>query len=61
MTPIIWHSGKGKTIDTVKKKKKSVVSGGGREEQEELRNFRAVKLHHMMDTVTGDTSHYTFV
>ena len=44
-----------------KKKKMSVVSGGGREEQEELRNFRAVKLHHMMDTITGDTSHYTFV
>ena len=50
MTPAIWLSGKGKTVDTVKKKKK--ISGWVRGKERWIGGaqgiFRAVKLHCMM-------------
>lgn len=55
----LWHPGKGKTREAVKR---SVISGGGGNEQADHRIFRAVKLFLMtLYTTVVDTAHYIFV
>lgn len=67
MTPTTWHSGKGKTMETVKR---SAVAMGLRWREGEVgtgnkggvgrtqKIFREVKLS-CMTLVIGDTCHYT--
>lgn len=52
MISTLWHSGKGKSAETVKR---SVVLGFGRRDEEHI--FRTVKW--LYDTITMDTCHYT--